>query len=646
MENLQVQVPGHAAQAVAPGTPAGQVLKAVEALGGNGDAPAVAAKLNGALIDLNRSVQAGGTLEPVLASSDEGREILRHTAAHVMAQAVKELFPKAKLAIGPAIADGFYYDFDVDRPFTPEDLEKIEAAMAKVVAANYPLVREEVPRAEALRLFEGLNEPYKVELVRDLPEGATISLYRQGDYVDLCAGPHLTSTGKVKAYKLLSGAGAYWRGDEKNPMLQRIYGTAFESKELLEDHLFKLEEAKRRDHRRLGKDLDLFSIHEEAGTGLIFWHPKGALVREIIENFWRQEHRRRGYDIVYSPHIARVELWKISGHWDWYKENMYSPMAVDEQEFMLKPMNCPFHIMMYKDQLRSYRDLPLRWGELGTVYRYERSGVLHGLLRVRGFTQDDAHIFCRPDQLSDEIMGVLDLCKFMMQSFGYKDYEVHLSVRDPLNKQKYAGTEDVWQAAEAALVAAMDAHQMSYVVDEGEAKFYGPAIDIKVKDALGRGWQGPTIQADFNLPERFGMTYIGEDGKEHRPVMIHRTVLGSMERFFGGLIEHYAGAFPVWLAPVQVRIMPITDGQLPYCQEVAEKFCAAGLRAEVDKRNEKIGFKIREAQLQKIPYMLVVGNREMESGQVAVRSREKGDEGAAAVEDVLRRVQEEAAARR
>ena len=602
---------------------------------------ALVAKVDGRLVDLSRPIQDDALVDLVTFESSEGQAVYRHTAAHVLAQAVKRLFPQAKLTIGPAIEDGFYYDFDVEKPFTPEDLDSIEVEMKKIIQEDLPLERSEVSRKEAIDLFKKAGEPYKVELAEELPEGETISLYRQNGFVDLCAGPHLASTGRIKAIKLLSAAGAYWRGDEHNRMLQRIYGTAFESQKDLDEYLHKLEEAKRRDHRRLGKELDIFSIHEDAGPGLIFWHPKGGLVRELIENFWREEHRKRGYDIVYSPHIAKLDLWKTSGHWGWYRENMYSPMPIDEVEYLLKPMNCPFHILMFRSQTRSYRDLPLRWAELGTVYRYERSGVLHGLLRVRGFTQDDAHIFCRPDQLQQEIMGVIDLARFMMKSFGYKDYDVKLSVRDPNNKGKYAGSEEVWQAAEGALIGALTALAIPYSIDEGEAKFYGPAIDIKVKDALGRGWQGPTIQCDFNLPERFDISYVGEDGSPHRPVMIHRTVLGSMERFVGGLIEHYAGAFPLWLSPVQARVMPITDRHHEYALRVAEELRAAGLRSEVDTRNEKVNYKIRQAQMEKVPYMLVVGDKEVEAGTVAVRHREAGDLGPMKVEEFKQRAEKE-----
>lgn len=604
---------------------------------------AVAAKVDGQLVDLMRPLAKDSTLELLTFNTPEGLEVARHSAAHILAQAVKRLFPEAKLGIGPAIADGFYYDFDVARPFTPEDLERIEAEMGKIIQEGLAFERREVPREQAIAEFGRAGEEYKAELIRDLPVEAPISCYRQGEFEDLCTGPHLVSTDKLKVFKLLNAAGAYWRGDEKRPMLQRIYGTAFERQSDLDGYLFRLEEAKRRDHRKLGRELDLFSVHEDAGGGLIFWHPKGALVRELVEDFWREEHRKRGYDIVYSPHIAKVELWKISGHWGWYKENMYSPMTIDEVEYLLKPMNCPFHILMYKSAMRSYRDLPMRWGELGTVYRYERSGVLHGLLRVRGFTQDDAHIFCRPDQLEDELVAVVSFAQFMLETFGYDDYELMLSVRDPVDKAKYVGDDEVWDAAEGALVAALERLNLPYHRAEGEAKFYGPAVDITVKDALGRGWQGPTIQCDFNLPQRFDMEYTGADGQARRPVMIHRTVLGSMERFVGGLVEHYAGAFPAWLAPVQVHVLPITERQHAYGAEVAARLKAEGLRVWVDDRNEKLGYKIREAQVKKVPYMLILGDKEAQAGTVAVRRREEGDLGSQALDDFVARLKAEVA---
>jgi threonyl-tRNA synthetase len=587
---------------------------------------AVAARVDGIVVGLATPVERDAAVELLTFDSEDGRQVYRHTASHVMAQAVKRLFPGTKFAIGPAIEDGFYYDFDPPSPFQPEDLEKIEAEMSRIIKEDLPVERFEVSREQALEMFK--DEPYKTELILALPTGERISCYRQGDFTDLCAGPHLPSTGRIRAVKILNSAGAYWRGDEKRPMLQRIYATAYDKKSDLDEHVRRLEEARRRDHRRLGKELGIFSIVEECGGGLVLWHPKGGTIRQMVEDFWRLEHRRRGYDIVYSPHIAKLDLWKTSGHWNWYKDSMYSPIAIDEVEYMLKPMNCPFAILMYKSQGRSYRELPLRWGELGTVYRYERSGVLHGLLRVRGFTQDDAHLFCRPDQLEDEIVGVVELALFMMKSFGYKDCDIMLSVRDPENKQKYIGGDDVWERAEGTLAAALKRMNVPYQVDVGEAKFYGPAIDIKIKDELGRGWQGPTIQCDFNLPERFDITYTGEDGQRHRPVMIHRTVLGSMERFIGGLIEHYAGAFPVWLAPVQVKVLPITEKQHDYANRVADELRARDFRVELDARSEKVGYKIREAEVEKVPYMLIIGQKEADGGLVAVRKRGKGDLGA------------------
>ncbi len=612
-----------------------------EAIGRRLAKAAVAARFNGVVIDLTRPLEEDGELEILTFADREGRDVYRHTTAHILAQAVKRLFPDVRLGIGPAIEDGFYYDFDVKGAFTPEDLEKIEEEMRRIVSEDLPLERLTLSREEAIARFEAMGEDYKVELIKELPEDAEISCYKQGDFIDLCAGPHLPSTGRVKAFKLLNVAGAYWRGEESRPMLQRIYGTSFEKRSELEEHLHRIEEARRRDHRVLGRQLDLFSIHEEIGPGLVLWHPKGARIREIVENFWREEHRRRGYEIVYTPHIAKSDLWKTSGHWDWYRENMYSPMEVEGSEYLLKPMNCPFHILMYKSETRSYRDLPLRWGELGTVYRYERSGVLHGMLRVRGFTQDDAHIICRPDQLEDELVEVFDLARFMMKTFGYEDFDVMLSVRDPENKDKYIGDDEGWALAERALARALERVGFEYRIEEGEAKFYAPAVDINLKDALGRGWQGPTIQVDFNLPERFDMTYIGEDGREHRPMMIHRTVLGTMERFIGGLIEHYAGAFPTWLAPVQVVVIPITDRTHAYAAEVAGRLEEAGLRVEVDYRNEKMGYKIRQAELQKVPYMLILGDREMEQGTVSVRERRKGDLGSSSLAEFMDRVLQE-----
>jgi len=569
----------------------------------------------------------------------EKLETLRHSASHIMAQAVLKLFPGAKLGIGPPIEDGFYYDFDLPGPLTPEDLPRIEEEMRAIIARDLPFVREEVSREEARKVFA--DQPYKLELLEEIPD-EKVSLYRQGDFVDLCRGPHVSATGEVKAFKLLSVAGAYWRGDERRPMLQRIYGTAFFSQEDLDAYLKKLEEAASRDHRRLGRELELFSINEEIGPGLVLWHPKGALVRKLIEDFWREEHLRRGYEIVYTPHIARAHLWRVSGHWEMYREYLYSPMEVEGQEYILKPMNCPFHIAIYKSRRRSYRELPLRLAELGTVYRYERSGVLHGLARVRGFTQDDAHIFCRPDQLEEEVIGVLKLARFMLSSFGFEEYDLLLATRP----EKYAGTVEIWEKATAALVRALEALELPYSVDPGEGVFYGPKIDIKLKDSLGRGWQGPTIQVDFNLPQRFDVTYVGEDGREHQAVMVHRTVLGSMERFLACLIEHYRGAFPVWLAPVQAVIIPIADRHLDYARSVEEALRREGLRVQVDARPERMNYKIRQAQLEKIPYMLIVGDKEVARSTLSLRRRTGEQQEGLGLQEFVALVREEVAARR
>jgi len=581
--------------------------------------------VNGAAKEIRSPLTSDSVVEPLTFDDENARAALRHSAAHVLAQAVKRLFPDVRLAIGPAIEDGFYYDFDSPHAFSPEDLERIEDEMKNIVKDDLPIIREEVTKEEARSAFK--DEPYKLELLEEIPPEEPVSIYRQGEFLDLCAGPHVPSTGYIKAFKLLSVAGAYWRGDEKKPMLQRIYGTAFMNEEDLDEYARRLEEIRKRDHRKLGKELGLFSIEEEGGPGLVYWHPKGAIIRELIENFWKKEHRKRGYQLVYTPHIAKLDLWKVSGHWDWYRENMYAPMAIDEVEYLLKPMNCPFHILIYKGETRSYRDLPIRYGELGTVYRYERSGVLHGMLRVRGFTQDDAHIFCTPEQLEDQLVEVLDLAEYMLRTFGYQEYYCMLSVRDPGNKSKYIGSDRVWEMAEGALEGALKRRGLSYKVDLGEAKFYGPAIDIKIKDAVGRLWQGPTIQVDFNLPERFDISYVAEDGTEKHPVIIHRTVLGAMERFIGGLIEHYAGAFPLWLSPVQVTVIPVSEKQAEYAEKVASNLEAEGLRVEADLGNEKLGYKIRKAQLEKVPYMLVVGAKEMEAKSVSVRHRSLGDLG-------------------
>ncbi|MFH1560394.1 MAG: threonine--tRNA ligase [Chloroflexota bacterium] len=564
------------------------------------------------------------------------QERMRHSASHLMADAVLQLFPDAKLAIGPPTDDGFYYDFQVSHPFTPEDLEAIDAYIRKTIARDLPFQREELSREEAQSMFA--DQPFKLEIIDALPPDETISIYRHGDFVDLCRGPHVDSTGHISAYKLLNVAGAYWRGDEHRPMLQRIYGTAFETTEALEEHLMRLEEAHRRDHRRLSRELDLLSFHEEYGPGLVYWHPKGGRVRTIIEDFWRREHYRAGYELVYSPHIGKSTLWETSGHMDYYAESMYSPMDVDGQDYYVKPMNCPFHIQMYRSALRSYRELPIRLAELGTVYRYERSGVLHGLLRVRGFTQDDAHIFCRPDQVREEVGGCVDFMQFFLKSFGFQDFHVYLSTRD--KEGKFAGSLEDWDIATEVLRSVIRDRGLPYDVDEGGAVFYGPKIDVKMLDALGREWQCTTIQFDFNLPERFDVTYIGEDGREHRPYMVHRALLGSIERFFGVLIEHYAGAFPTWLAPVQAVVIPIADRHLDYAHLVEGSLKERGIRVEVDDRSERMNAKIRHAQLQKVPYMLVVGDKEAASDAVAVRLRDGQDMGLKTVTEALALIQE------
>jgi threonyl-tRNA synthetase len=589
----------------------------------------VACKCDGQLFDLTRRVPEDcAEIEPVYIDSSEGLEILRHSAAHIMAEAVKDLFPTAKVTIGPSIENGFYYDFDYERPFTPEDLEKIEARMQESVAKNLPFEREELSRDEAKKLFLGMNETYKLEILDELSD-ARVTIYRHGDFVDLCRGPHIPSTGYLKAFKLTSVAGAYWRGDENKPMLQRIYGTAFATPKELKKYLNQLEEAKKRDHRKLGPQLDLFSFSEEAGPGMPIFHPKGALIRAILEDFERKEHLKRGYEIVQGPQLLRRELWERSGHYDNYRENMYFT-EIDDQVYGIKPMNCLAHMLIYKSRMRSYRDLPVRYFELGTVHRHEKSGVLHGLLRVRQFTQDDAHIICRPDQLQDEITGVLQFVQDIMRLFDF-EYEMEISTRP----EKSIGSDEDWDRATKALTQALDSLGLNYDICPGDGAFYGPKIDVKLKDALGRKWQCATIQCDFTLPERFDLVYIGEDGQRHRPVMLHRVVLGAIERFLGVLIEHYAGAFPTWLAPVQARILTITDAHKPYAEKCYKDLRKAGIRVELDTRNEKLGYKVREAQMEKIPYMLIVGEKEIEQSSVNVRLRGGKNLGMKTIQEVV-----------
>jgi len=553
-------------------------------------------------------------------------EVLRHSAAHLLAHAVLDLYPGTRTGVGPAVETGFYYDFLRDEPFTPEDLEKIEARMKEIARADVPVERLVLAKDEAIRMFEEMGQPLKVELIREKGD-ASVTVYRQGPFADFCLGPHVTSTGLLQNVKLLSVSGAYWKGDERGPQMQRIYGAVFPTRKELEDHLRMLEEAKKRDHRRLGAELDLFSSNDLLGGGLILWHPKGARVRAVIEQHWRERHWAGGYDILFTPHIGRATLWETSGHLGFYKDSMYSPMDIDEQPYYLKPMNCPFHIQIYKSRMRSYRDLPLRWAELGTVYRYERSGTLHGLLRVRGFTQDDAHIICTPGQIEDEILRVLDFSVSILADFGFTDNKIELSVRDPKNPGKYAGDDALWRQAEASLVKALETRGYPYERMEGEAVFYGPKIDIKIKDAIGRLWQCTTIQFDFNMSERFGMTYVGEDGQEHRPYMVHRALLGSLERFFGVLVEHYNGSFPLWLAPVQAVILPIAERHEAYAKSLDEKLRAAGLRSSVDVSREKVGKKIRQAEVEKVPLILVVGDKEVERGSASLRVHGQGDKG-------------------
>ena len=544
-------------------------------------------------------------------------ETIRHSCAHLMAQAVQELFPGTQVTIGPVIEDGFFYDFSRKDAFVPEDLVKIEKRMKELAAADIPIVRSEISREEAKKKFSDMGEIFKVEIIESIDPNEPITIYSQGDWGDLCGGPHVESTKKIKAFKLLHTSSAYWRGDERNPVLQRIYGTAWNTEKELRLYLKRLEEAKKRDHRKLGKELDLFSVSDDIGPGLILWHPKGARIRHLMEEFWKKEHFRHGYEMVISPHAAKIDLWKTSGHTEFYKDNMFSNMDVEGREYVMKPMNCPFHIQIYKTKLRSYRDLPVRFGELGTVYRYERSGVLHGLLRVRGFTQDDAHLFCRPSQIEEEITKVLDLIVFVLQSFGFHEYKIYLSTRP----EKYVGSDSGWESATKALETALNNKNLEFEVDPGEGVFYGPKIDIKIKDSLNRYWQVSTVQVDFNLPEKFDITYIEEDGQRRQPIMLHRALMGSLERFFGCLIEHYAGAFPLWLAPVQIILLPITDNHTEYTDKIAKELEESGIRVEKDLRNEKIGFKIREAQLQKIPYMIVLGDKEVETSTLSVRRR-------------------------
>lgn len=611
VDQVQVTLPDGCTETVPKGTPVQEILGKIKPSSDGW----IAAMINGRLVDLSRQVEENAAIEGIAPGSTTALQILRHSAAHIMAQAVKSIFPEARVAIGPAIENGFYYDFDVARPFTDEDLEKIEARMKEIVSQKLPFSRRDVAREEAIRYFAEKGEKYKVELLEEFTD-PSVSYYQQGDFVDLCRGPHIPHTGYLRAFKLTSVAGAYWRGDEHNQMLQRIYGTAFFDKDALKKYLNFLAEAQRRDHRRLGKELDLFSFSDEVGAGMVIYHPKGALVRHILETFEKREHLRRGYNIAIGPTLLKTDLWKRSGHFDHYRENMYFT-EIDEQSYGIKPMNCLAHMLIYKSKVRSYRDLPLRYFELGTVHRHEKSGVLHGLLRVRQFTQDDAHILCMPDQLNDEIKGIIDFVIEVMEIFGFA-YEMEISTRP----EDSIGTDEDWDRATNALMKALDEKGIPYQICAGEGAFYGPKIDVKLKDALDRRWQCATIQCDFTLPERFDLTYVGADGARHRPVMVHRVILGAIERFLGVLIEHYAGAFPVWLAPVQAVLVTVTDAQLDFAREVCDELQRLGVRAEVDMRSEKLGYKIRDAQMQKVPYMLVIGDKEVAAGTIAPRKRD------------------------
>jgi threonyl-tRNA synthetase len=623
MTNVKLTLPDGSAKEFPQGVTA---LEVAQSIGPGLAKAALAAKVDSRLIDLAAPIETSGPFQLITPSSPEGLMIYRHSSAHLMAAAVLELFPDAHPGIGPPTDTGFFYDFYREKPFTEDDLKRIEAKMEELVKANLPYERVYFPKEEGLKLFEQMGEFLKCELIREKAE-QVFSAYRTGKFLDFCRGPHIPSTGRIKAFKLLSVAGAHWKGDERSHPMQRIYGTAFFTRQDLDAFLAQVEEAKRRDHRRLGQELDLFSIQDEAGPGLIFWHPKGGLIRTQIENFMRDELLKQGYDLVFTPHVARVDLWKTSGHASFYSENMFTPIQLDDADYQLRPMNCPFHILIYKDARRSYRSLPMRLAEFGTVYRYERSGVMHGLLRVRGFTQDDAHIFATPESVEAEVAACVDFALLVLRTFGFEKFEVELSTWDPENHAKYSGEPELWQWAERTLESALQSRGLAHKRITGEAAFYGPKIDIKLVDALGRLWQLSTVQFDFFLPQRFGLEYVGADGKTHTPIMVHRALLGSVERFFGVLIEQYAGAFPVWLAPVQAVVLPISEKHADYARKVRDELRGAKVRAEIDDRNEKLNARIRDAQLQRVPFMLVVGEREMKAEGVSVRRRDTGDAG-------------------
>ena len=635
-QTIKITLPDGSTREVPRGSTAFDVAKSISPR--LADA-ALVAKVDGKLVDLNRPIDHDSEVRILTEKDPEALEVFRHSSAHLLATAVTELFPETRLGHGPPTESGFFYDFYRPTPFSADDLQRIEQRMEEVVKRDEKFVREYVPRDQAIKQYEAENDWMKVHFIQKHTEGENrVSFYRNGEFVDFCRGPHIPSTGRIKAFKLTSLAGAYWLNDEKNPQLQRIYGTSFYSKKDLEQYLNAIEEAKKRDHRVIGQQLDLFSIQELAGPGLIFWHPKGGIIRKEMEDWMRAEYLKRGYSLVFTPHVMRVDLWKTSGHAGYYSQNMFTPIELDDAEYQLKPMNCPGHILIYQNTLRSYRDLPVRLGELGTVYRYERSGVMHGLLRVRGFTQDDAHIFCTPEQIEDEIVGCIDFALAVLNAYGFDKYEVELSIWDPNDTSKYIGAKENWERAIASLEKAMQRRGIHYKTIPGEAAFYGPKIDVKLVDAIGRLWQLSTVQFDFTLPERFKLEYVAEDGSRKQPLMVHRALYGSIERFFGVLIEHYAGNFPVWLSPVQAVMIPISERHAAYAEQVAEKLKAAGVRVHVDARNEKMNAKIREHTMQKVPFLLVVGDKEAEAGEVSVRVRGKGDEGKVTIDAFVSRI--------
>ena len=624
MENIQITLPDGATREVPKGTTAAEIARQISPRLAK---EALVARTNGDLTDLSRPLDHDTKLAILTSKDPDAVQVFRHSAAHLLAAAVLDLFPNVKLGIGPPIENGFFYEFVRDEPFTPEDLAKIEARMHELASKDIPNERKLIPKPEAIELYRKSNQEFKCELVEEKAVEPMVSFYTTGKFIDFCRGPHIPSTGRIKAFKLMNVAGAYWKGQESNPQMQRIYGACFVEQKELDDYLHKLEEAKRRDHRRLGQELDLFSIEEDAGPGLIFWHPKGGIIRREMEDWLRNALVQRGYDIVFTPHIMRRHLWEVSGHTGYYKDSMFGALEVEKDDYQLKPMNCPGHVLIYKSRLRSYRELPVRLAELGTVYRYERSGVLHGLMRVRGFTQDDAHIFCMPDQIESEMQDCIEFAWEVLKVFGFHEYVVELSAGDPLRPQDYIGSPEDWKRAEDAITGTLKRMNVPYKYIPGEAAFYGPKIDVKLLDAIGRPWQLTTVQFDFNLPKRFKLEYVGEDGSRHQPLMVHRALWGSVERFFGVLIEHYAGAFPVWLAPVQASVLPLSEKTIDYARSVTQQLRDAGIRVHLDDRNEKLQAKIRDAQLQKIPYMLVLGGKEAEAGTVAVRHRAKGDLG-------------------